>query len=283
MYLNIAAVCVLYNPILEEVMENITSYLNSVDKVYIVDNSDKHIVNESDFLYNNRLVYINNGKNLGIAKALNIAAYLAIEGGYEWLLTMDQDSKAYPNMLTYMMEYINKIDVEHIGIVAAQPDSIRRHSMRTDGITFMDTVITSGNLVNLIAYKKVGGYVDELFIDYVDHFFCLSLREKGFSIVQVNKALLNHHLGNSKGKYVGNLKLVITHHNFIRRYYITRNRFYLYKKFWYKYPFFVFADFLRFFKELFFILMYEQDKKKKMKSIIGGLVDCYNNNFGCKK
>lgn len=282
MYSNVAAVCVLYNPCMNEVMSNIDTYLDCVSKLYLVDNSDNQLIREIYLLYSDRIIYINNNCNLGIAKALNIGANLAIKDGYEWLLTMDQDSKAYPDMLKSMMNYVAHSDNKNIGIVAAQPDSIKWHDLKHDGTILMDTVITSGNLVNLLAYRKIGGYVDKLFIDYVDHCFCLSLRENGFSIIQVNRALLNHHLGNSESRFIGNLKLVVTNHTYIRRYYITRNRFYLYKRFGCKFPSFVFADFLRFLKETLLLIMYEKDRMKKIKSIIIGLMDCCRNKFGCK-
>ena len=87
----ICGTVVLYNP-LENVKDNILSYLDLLDKLYVVDNS---VNQDNQYLLpsSNKIVYINNKDNLGIAKALNIAFERAIKDGYTWVLTMDQDSK----------------------------------------------------------------------------------------------------------------------------------------------------------------------------------------------
>ena len=112
----IAAVVVLYNPD-SVVMGNLNSYINQVDKLYAVDNSEN---------INSMLVekikcikdaeYISNAKNLGIAAALNIGAKKAIEEGFEFLLTMDQDSRISENFADEMIKILEKN--KNIGILA---------------------------------------------------------------------------------------------------------------------------------------------------------------------
>jgi GT2 family glycosyltransferase len=43
--------------------------------------------------------------------------------------------------------------------------------------------MSSGNLLNLAAFKQVGAYNESFFIDYVDHEYCLRLKKKRFSIL----------------------------------------------------------------------------------------------------
>lgn len=70
----IGSVVVLYNPTKEEV-ENINTYLSSVDYAVIVDNSthsNKKLV-ETLVYDKNKIQYVSKQVNLGLCKALNIA------------------------------------------------------------------------------------------------------------------------------------------------------------------------------------------------------------------
>src|SRR3954467_15747776 len=90
--MKIGAVVILYNPG-EEVVDNIQSYLPYVEKVYVIDNSEKQreeLVSKILSLPN--VTYLSDGENKGIAVRLNHASIMAIAEGFEWLLTMDQDS-----------------------------------------------------------------------------------------------------------------------------------------------------------------------------------------------
>ena len=67
------------------------------------------------FLSNTKVKYIYNNLNLGVAASLNIGAKEAIEQGYTYLLTMDQDSKATPDMINHMLKAYKHF--QDIGIV----------------------------------------------------------------------------------------------------------------------------------------------------------------------
>ncbi|KAA6349611.1 hypothetical protein EZS27_002939 [termite gut metagenome] len=272
MKLKVAGVCVLFNPINEMIL-NINSYINELGILYLIDNSDKPLSAQLPFLKtsNKQIKYICNNENLGIATALNIAARYAIQEGYEWLLTMDQDSKASLNMLSILYDFIQNTSIPNIGIVAAQPDTPIRKKRKESGHTVMDTVITSGSLVNLNIYTLVGGFEDKLFIDYVDHYFSLGVRQNGYCIIQVNNAILHHTLGNSSVKYFFGIKMIPTNHNQLRKFYMTRNRLYLYKRYFKVFPMFVFKDIRQFFKEIIKLLLYEDNKITQLNCIYKGM------------
>ena len=92
--LKLAATVILYNPE-DEIYINIESYINYVDILYIIDNSTHHNNNLVKRLNKNftNIKYINNNANLGIATALNIGCKEALDEKFNWILTMDQDSK----------------------------------------------------------------------------------------------------------------------------------------------------------------------------------------------
>ena len=88
--MNIQGVVVLYNPDYT-ILDNIKSYLDGIEKLYIVDNSEtkNHELINKIVSISAKCIYIDNNGNQGIAHALNVGAQKAIEDGADWLLTMD--------------------------------------------------------------------------------------------------------------------------------------------------------------------------------------------------
>src|SRR6516225_3674218 len=167
----LAGVAVFYNPTEREI-DNILTYVDFLQTLYIVDNSATSNSTLLNALTANssKIQYIPNFDNLGIATALNIGCELAIKQGYEWILTMDQDSRFD---VTNMREFISsferkKLADPSIAIFTPILDE-RQHK------GYVSRAITSGNLLNLFAYKQVGGFDDALFIDEVDHDMCYKL------------------------------------------------------------------------------------------------------------
>lgn len=216
----VAGVVVLYHPD-EKVWQNINSYRSQIAKLYAIDNSED---------YNNSLVkllqstpgieYISSNGNLGIAQALNTGALRAIEEGYHWLLTMDQDTSIPDNMVSLFQDFAMKNNQNSIGIISPNHSKERTKS---SGFIEVPYTMTSGNLLNLKAYKIVGGFRDDLFIDHVDHEYCLRLNKHGYKVYQNNETIIDHSLGTPILKRLLFWKISTTYHSPARLYYIIRN------------------------------------------------------------
>ena len=87
--LKIAGVVVLYEPTDDDI-SNINSYLDYIDYLYVVDNSQNK--NIERLHASEKIEYIFNNGNLGLSEPYNNTCDLARKKGYKWLLTMDQDS-----------------------------------------------------------------------------------------------------------------------------------------------------------------------------------------------
>ena len=57
-----------------------------------------------------KIEVIFNEENLGIATALNIGVKEGLRQGYNWILTMDQDSKCSKDIVEKMFEVYNGIE-----------------------------------------------------------------------------------------------------------------------------------------------------------------------------
>lgn len=277
----IAGVVILYNPE-SSIIRNIDSYINQVNKLYVIDNSDEsndEIVKKLFKL--EKVEYVWNGANLGIAAALNIGASKAIVGGFDYLLTMDQDSEATPSMVSKLLGCFS--DDSKIAIVAP----LLKHSSGRNFIPKSDksceqvfTVWTSGNLIDLSIFKLTDGFLEDLFIDYVDHEFCLRLNKMGYKIYICNNTFLIHNLGKTEEVNLIFRKVHPTNHSALRLYYRARNRFYVKKLYQNQFPDFFRQDDRDFWRSFFKVILFEKQKIKKIKYFTLGYKDFRKNKFG---
>ena len=236
MNFKISAGVILYNPE-DDVFANIQSYASSVGSLIVVDNSTSHNPQLIEKLQNEftNMVYINNNANLGIATALNIACEKAIELGSKWILTMDQDSR-FLNFAHYLTCFDTLKQTEDIALVAANTmwNAEENSEIELD-CTYEEKflVITSANLLNLELFHKIGRFEDKLFIDMVDHDYCIKAQKHKFRIIYFKNVLVNHSLGNlfqRKNFITGKIRNKIEH-NPQRVYYITRNHLYTWQQY----------------------------------------------------
>lgn len=218
---HLLAVVVWYNPTAEHATA-LQGYLDGVNRVIVIDNSDG---DNSSLLhpYGDKVCYIPNGQNLGIAAALNRGFTRAVELGAEWVLTMDQDSRFEEGEFDKFTALCNAYDTPlSVGIFS--PHQVYADPPRSGLPTYEKRieVMTSGNIVQVEAWRKAGGFREDYFIDLVDDEFCLRVLRQGWDIIMVNDALLCHRLGD------GLLHSRLLRHRFldhppVRYYYITRN------------------------------------------------------------
>ena len=276
-------VVVLFHPE-QDLLDNIKSYITELDKLYVIDNTPE-VDNSNMFKNIKKIKYIPLKENKGIAYALNIGAKEALKDKADWLLTMDQDSSFENNALKNMKEFITNYSsdkfykemigakFESVGIVSPYHMTKRNENIFLVGFEKPLEVMTSGNLVNLKAYQKVKGFKDWLFIDCVDFDFCLNLRNHNYEIIQLNFCRLKHGLGNIKEKRLLNKKIYADNHSAFRRYFIARNRHYLYDLYNKDFPDYCKLELKQTRKELIKIWMFEKNKIKKTKAIYRGYRD----------
>lgn len=273
--LKIAGVVVLYHPD-RMVEENVQSYLTRLDKLYIVDNTPNKD-NGKLFSKNSKIEYIPNKKNLGIAAALNIGAEMAKKDGSEWLLTMDQDSIFIEDNLDKMIEWLEKRKYPELGLLSPFHSIEIEQKIPESKLDFPIEVMTSGNIINLKAHEKIGGFKEWLFIDCVDFDYCFTLDQYGYEIIRLNRVILNHKLGDLKSKHFFGRTYVHSNHNYIRRYYMTRNAFYIRGMYQERFPDFCHMIMNNIEKDAIKIILFEKDKYRKIRNMYRGYKDYKNN------
>ena len=258
--MKLSGVVVLYNPN-EKMLENIKTYIKNIEKLFIVDNSlDSNFEKINLKLFDDikKIKYIPNYENKGIAYALNIGIKESLKEGYEYLLTMDQDSffegDAFKKYLSLIEKDLFNGNLYGVSTINEKKDL----ELEKEDFSCVEMLISSGMIIDLKILEKVGLFNEDFFIDEVDNEFCYRVKNCGYIIKKANKIFLNHKLGNLR-KHLFNTK--VAHHNYIRKYYIFRNRFYITKM----YPERKKAYLRRIRRDVKKIILYEKDKWLKLK------------------
>jgi rhamnosyltransferase len=274
-----AGVVILYHPTFET-FENIKSYIDDLDILYIIDNTEKEKYRESlpiELQNNDKIVYMKLGENTGIAHPLNLVIEKLDEHDFPFLLTMDQDSYFLPGVLEkYKNEVLNcELSQKKVAMYALNYWDTTE-PIENKKIQSVKLAITSGSIVVTKIAKKIQGFNEKLFIDEVDHDYCCKAIENGYKILLLNNIHMVHSLGSPIKKYILGKTFCSDNHSALRKYYIFRNGFYIMER----YPWIERHYYRRVIKSLLNVILLESNKVKKIKMILRGLYDGRCKHFG---
>ncbi|WP_442636923.1 glycosyltransferase family 2 protein [Rossellomorea marisflavi] len=237
---------VLFNPELDRLRENINSIENQVDKIILIDNCSTNVEDViAEYGGKENFTIIRNNINKGIATALNQICDQALKWEYEWVLLLDQDSICSPTMVDSYKEYIhddtNALITPYI-VDINKMDFEEYLELDLPTITAVDWAITSGSLIKISVWKKIGKFFEDLFIDAVDIDYSMRLKINNYKQVRVNTEYLLQEVGFAEPTWIfrphkDNAKkwsikrYYRTNHSLLRQYYMTRNNIILARKY----------------------------------------------------
>lgn len=237
----VCLIIVTYN-IGKDLLRCFDSIKNQTDEVIIVDNgSNKETISVLKTIErsNDDVTVFYNGENLGIGAALNIGVRYAIKKGYEWILTLDHDSEATPDLVENLLagyKTLTEQGIQKIAVIGANLFDTNIQSYMTSQKLFGDSdikevrgVLTSGSLINSHVFEKVGFFNEGLFLYFVDDDFCLRCKNNGWSIYACRPAILFHREGIKEVRKFLWKKFIYRNYDFYARYYISRNAIYMLK------------------------------------------------------
>ena len=215
------------------------SIINQVDYIVYVDNNSKNRGNLiSWFKSKERIFYVLNVENEGIAYAQNSGIKYALEKGASHVVLFDQDSVIEQNFINILLEtekecHDNGIEVGVVSPVYKSFDGFKYPivtlqegkvcTIEQDSIVryrIISHSIASGQLIPTCVFKKMGLMKDDYFIDMVDYEFCFRIHQLGYKCIVTNRATMHHKLGDNQLKIGGRMVGVYTP---FRRYFTVRN------------------------------------------------------------
>lgn len=202
---DICAIFVTYHPD-AELARRVRAVRPQVGGVVIVDNASgpQALERLRALAAREGISLIENPDNFGVAKALNQGVLQAKASGFSWVLTFDQDSEAGPELVAGLIDVCRSLspaELEQLGVLGV--NHIDANSSETyvavsgERRPWLErkTVITSGSLMALSVYERVGPFRDEFFIDGIDHEYCLRARSKGYKVLLALAPRLVHAMG----------------------------------------------------------------------------------------
>lgn len=272
------AACVMsYDPD-SVILEVVGAAAQQADQVFAVDNNSSSgtwewLGQACDDLH---ATVVRNTENRGVAGALNQAAELAVSQGFAWMLILDQDSVPPPALVEQLMTALRDSPVaDQAAVVCPHILKVgRKVSGATSGapLKVVYSAWNAGSIIRLAAWEAVGGYDERLFVDYVDHDFCLRCRKQGWKTVQVRGTLMAHSPGSPVIHRLLGKQLTASNHSVERRFSIARNRVVCYRRYWKSSPGWIAHDLGATTKDILVILLFESDRWQKIVATVRGAI-----------
>jgi rhamnosyltransferase len=193
----------------------------------------------------------------------------------------DQDSLVPPDFVAVIFEaYSACFFREKVAMIGANYKLAMRELASEpisvgNGPVFREvkTLMTSGSFLKSSVFADCGRFDQSLFMDYVDHEFCLRLRQRGFKLIQSYRAVLAHRLGSPTSHRFLWKRFMVTNYGPSRRYSNARNRLIVYRRYLTFDALWVLQDILKWFRETVKMVLVERNRAEKLTSIARGVWD----------
>ena len=217
--IRIFAVLVLYRKVLEDSV-SYRSLLRSAEaanapevdlRILVYDNTpgstDISATGPGDLPRN--VLFVSDTGNSGLARAYNQALVLALHNGYEWLLTLDQDTALPVDFLSELAGIVESLD-ERPDVAAVVP-LIRAEDRVVSPFYFAAgawarffapgyrgvpreavSAFNSGSLIRTAALRQIGGYDRRFWLDHSDSLLFRRLKHFGKRVFVAGTIELNH-------------------------------------------------------------------------------------------
>jgi rhamnosyltransferase len=282
---SVCAVIVTYHPD-TAALENMRNVLAQVQELVVVDNGSSTDEVHALRITSRDLSFhmIENGQNLGIAEALNQGVRWAKSEGYSWVVLFDQDSKITEGFIRQMFaawechperERLGSIHPQYADPKTGVEASVPR---TTDGNQILP--MTSGALMPLWIFDRIGWFASEYFIDVVDWEYCFRIRAAGFLVTDSRHARLLHAAGFPAKTTVLGRTFHPSHHSAIRRYYISRNCIAFYRKYFFIFPRWILNCVYRQLRDMAVCSIAEEDRGRKFRNFLLGTWDGITGKMG---
>jgi rhamnosyltransferase len=281
----------LYYPT-DEQISKIENYLETFDKVLLVDNTPAELplLEKSTYsLDNENIIFLSNGVNLGMSCSLNLICNYAGTLNFDFCCVVDQDSEFYIENIKQMESFINTFDSKDVALFSpkieylhSKKKNISTHESELEPeFNYIEWAITSGSFINIKLFQILNGFDENYFIDRLELDFCEHARNEGYQIVQYNKVILNQELGHIRNLLFG---FKIYEHTPLRNYYMFRNRIYFFlvksnSNVIQRIGKLTLLSFRHFLK----IMFLETNKKSKCYHIALAIYDAFRGSFGQSK
>lgn len=275
---------VLYQPD-GDALSNLVKAGAACPDVVAVDNSPDPDVRLHESLREQGIQVIVNRNEGGLAGAYNKGADVLLARQCDVVFLLDQDSWIEPSFFTGMMQAAGELgtdtfligpkiyEIELQRCMPVIPPGKRfpkpfRIDDRTTGLFPTLCIISSGSAISAAAWRKLGPFMEDYFIEYIDIEYSLRARSRNVP-VYMNAAVT---LRQTHGRIERHGKLFTTNHPAWRRYYVARNMIHCLRRYR-EYCGLHWLGGLMAIQHAVLVLLFESQKLTKISAIACGYLD----------
>jgi rhamnosyltransferase len=226
--MKICSLITVYKPDIKKLINNIKILLQYSDIIYLLFNSS--ILTELQF--DKKIVCIDNKKNIGLSKAINKGVKSAIENGYQYAILFDQDSYLIKDdFIKLFNELISEEQEKKVACIGPSLNiynniipipgwSKNKKKTKTSCCVSVNNIITSGMIINIDNFIKIGGFDEKYPVDFCDFLFCWKCIAQGYMVLQSKDIYIIHEIGTNNMKFHGH---TIHFHAPYRNYFLVRD------------------------------------------------------------
>ncbi|TGD99494.1 rhamnosyltransferase [Methylobacterium nonmethylotrophicum] len=150
---------------------------------------------------------LSEGRNIGVGGALDALARAATAAGAAQVLLLDQDAEFPPGQVAALEAALARLSASSPppALVGPRPEAApgrkapsapRRPEIPDDGsLVPVEFLATSGSLIDLAAYARIGPFRSDFFIDGVDLEWCFRAWARGYGCWMETQTALPHRVG----------------------------------------------------------------------------------------
>ena len=238
---------------------------------------------------------VRNARNAGVSTGVNQIIDYARKVGARYVTAYDQDTQITRGLVSQLARDLEELIASGEPAAAVGPlviDDFTNHTLpfisfrlplntrdrsdlgRRDHLVECNFLISSGCLMSMAAIDEIGPMNEALFIDNVDLDWCFRATSKRYKIYGNYDWIIRQRIGDSCTQ-IPFTRSVVRYHNAMRNYYMTRNRFWLYRQA-YVNGAWVIHDICRFSVKLLYMLIFHGDRVRFIKSSARGIFDSFS-------
>lgn len=216
----------------KQYLENLLTYINQVEKLYIY---LRKKVTIDEFLEKlNKYPHIELAEcyEYGEAEIYKALIEKAIEDQVDYVTLLKPDYYFENESFLEMKKYVMQSDVSRIALLTPMPlFGCELHERKAEEFRAIKGCRAYGALLNVDIYKETRGIKEEYYQTTFDYDYCLQARLLGYDIMLAQNLVLRKQKYKVLTKKIGFITLTTFERDLLDIYYETRNRYYLWDEY----------------------------------------------------
>lgn len=217
---------------IKQYYENLLTFINQIDKLYIYVTKDVEISNYLNLISKYPYIEIAKCIDYGDAEIYKALIEKAISEKADYVTLLKPDMYYENEAFLEMKKYVIQSDVSRISILTPMPlFGCELHERKAEEFRAVKGCAAYGALLNLNIYKETRGIKSEYYQTTYDYDYCLQTRLLGYDVMLAQNLVLRKQNYKIITKKFGFLTLSTFERDLMDIYYETRNRYYLWEEY----------------------------------------------------